>query len=70
MTIDEKFINKQVRLSIHQTMCLRCVEKKKLLGRHKFVKWLNYFNKIQKQPPEVFYNKAAILKTSQYSQDE
>ena len=31
---DDKFINKRVRLFIHQTMPLRRVEKKKLLGRH------------------------------------
>ena len=43
-------------------MCLKCVEKKKILGRHNkdislnaFPKWLfNYFYKMQKQPPEVF----------------
>ena len=44
LTIDNKFINKRVRLFIHQTMCLKCVEKKKLLGCHnKNAKWFNYF---------------------------
>ena len=35
-----------MRLYIHQTMCLKRVEKKKLLGRHnKVAKWLlNYLN--------------------------
>ena len=32
--IDDKLINKRVRLFIHQTICLKRVEKKKLLGRH------------------------------------
>ena len=43
-------------------MCLKGVEKKKLSGRHnKFAKWLfNYFKKIKKQPPEVFYKKAVL----------
>ena len=47
LTIDEKFINKQVRLFIHQPMCLKRHEKKKLLVRHdKVAKWLfNYFKK-------------------------
>ena len=37
-------------------MCLKRVEKKKLLGCHnKAVKWFNYFQKIQKQPPEVCF---------------
>ena len=46
-------------------MCLKRVEQKKILVRHKVVaKWL------QKQPPEVFYKKAILLKASQYSQDE
>ena len=65
MTIDDKFINIQVLLFIHQRLRPRRVEKKKLLGRHKEVaKWLfNYFKKIQKQPPEVFYKKAVPLKS-------
>ena len=33
LTIDEKF-NKLFRFFIHQTMCLKCVEKKKLLESH------------------------------------
>ena len=43
-------------------MCLKRVEKKKLLGRHnKVAKWfLIAFKKIQKQPPEVFYKKAVL----------
>ena len=32
--IDDKLINKRVRLFIHQTICLKRAEKKKLLGRH------------------------------------
>ena len=52
-------------------MCLKCVEKKKLLGRHnKVAKWLFNYRKIQKEPPEVFYKKTVLLKTSQYSQDD
>ena len=53
-------------------MCLKRVEKKKLSGRqNKVAKWLfNYIKKIQKQPLEVFFKKAVLLKTSQYSQDE
>ena len=43
--------NKRVRLFIHQTMCLKRVEKKKLLGRHnKVLKWL--FNYIKKKNTE------------------
>ena len=59
LTIDGKFINKRVRLFIHQTMSLKRVEKEKILGRHnKVAKWLfNYFKKIQKQLPEMFYKK-------------
>ena len=35
-------------------MCLKCIEKKKLLGRHN--KWLfNYF-----KPQEVFYKKTIV----------
>ena len=84
LTIDDKCINKRVRLFIHQTMCLKRVGKKKLLGRHKVAKWLfNYFLKrhwsshlkcsikklflktsqyLQKQPPDVFYEKRCSLK--------
>ena len=52
LTIDYKFINKQVRLSL-------CVEKKKILVRHSQVvkqhQLFKYFlqKKIQKQPQEV-----------------
>ena len=44
---DDNLINKWVRFFIHQTMCLKHVEKKKILGRHnKLAKWLfNYFKK-------------------------
>ena len=46
LTIDKKFINKQVSLLIHQTMCLKRSENKKLLGRHnKVAKWFYYFKK-------------------------
>ena len=47
------------------------LRRKKLLGRHNNVaKWLfNNFLKIQKQPSEVFYRKAVLLKTSEYSLD-
>ena len=67
--MDDKFINKQVRFFVHQTMCLKRVEQKKLLGRYNksislntFAKWLfNYFfKKLQKQPPELFYKKAFV----------
>ena len=68
LTIDDKFINKPVRLFIHNTKCLKCVEKKKLLGRRNkdislktFVKWLLItFKKMQEHPPEVFYKKAVV----------
>ena len=58
---------KQVRLFIHHP-CLKHVEKKKLLGCHNRVislntvaKWLfNYFKKMQKQPPGVFYKKVVV----------
>ena len=63
LTIDDKFINKRVRLFIHQTMCLKGIEKKKLWRRHnKVAKWFNYFQKIEKQPPEVFYKKLLFKK--------
>ena len=44
LIIDDKFINKRLRLSIHQTMSLKRVEKEKILGRQiKVAKWLfNY----------------------------
>ena len=63
LTIDDKFINKQVQLFIHQTMYLKRVETKKLLGCYnKVVNWLfNYFYKIQIQPPGVFYKKLLYL---------
>ena len=49
LTIDDKFINKRVRLFIHQTMCLKRVQEKKLLVPHnKVVKWLFTFKKAQK----------------------
>ena len=49
-------------------VCLKRVEKKKLLGRHNknislntFARWLfNYFKKMQRQPPEVFYKKVVV----------
>ena len=34
LTVDDKFINKRVRLFIHQAMYLKRVEKKKFLGCH------------------------------------
>ena len=43
-TIDDKFINKRVRPFIHQ-ICLKRVEKKKLLRRHSKVISLNTFAK-------------------------
>ena len=44
LTIDDKFINKRVQIFMHQTMCLKRVEEKKLLGRHKKVaKWLFHY---------------------------
>ena len=44
-------------------MCLKRVEKKKLLGRHNKEIFLNtFFKKMQKQPPEVFYKKTIIKK--------
>ena len=44
LTIDDKFINKWLLLFIHQT-CLKRVEKKKNLGRHKKEISLNTFAK-------------------------
>ena len=50
LIIDGKFINKRVRLFIHQTIC----REEKLLVRHNKVAKYDYFlKKIQKQPPEV-----------------
>ena len=67
-------IYKKTSSTFHTSnMCLKRVEKKKLLGRHnKVAKWLFnfFFLKKKKQPPEVFYKKALLLKTSQYSQKE
>ena len=40
-------------------MCLKCIEKKKLLGRHNKCLF-SYFKKMQKKPPEVFYKKAVV----------
>ena len=64
MKNDKKFINKQVQLFIHQTICLTHAEKKKILGHYNKVAndFLITFKKIQKQPPEVFYKKAVFLK--------
>ena len=49
LTNDDKYINKQVWLFIHQTMFVSGVEKNKLLWRYEFhtsAKWLfNYFQK-------------------------
>ena len=49
---------------MYQTICLKRVEKKKILVRHnKVAEWLfNHFLKIQKQPSEVLYKKAVPLK--------
>ena len=44
-------------------MCLKRIEKKKLLGRHNKEISLNTFlKKMQKQPPEVFYKKTVVKK--------
>ena len=59
-----KYENFQLLKAHPETMCLKCVE-------NKVSKWLFItFKTIQKQPPQVFYKKAVLLKTSQYSQDE
>ena len=65
MTIDDKFINKQVQLF----MCLKRVEiiRKSLQGCEMTV---ITFENIQKQLPEVLYKKAVLLKLLQYSHDE
>ena len=59
LTIDEKFINKRVCLSIYQPMCLKrvpSVEKKSLLVQKGCENGcLITFKKIQKEPPEVYY---------------
>ena len=40
LTIDYKFMNKRIRLFIHQTMCLKRAEKEKILVHHNNVaKW-------------------------------
>ena len=45
LIIDNKYINKRIRLFIHQAACLKRVEKKKLLGFYNKVAKLlfNYF---------------------------
>ena len=47
-------------------MSLKCVEKKKYWNFITRLRngYLITFKKIQKQPPEMFYKKAALLKTS------
>ena len=52
LTIDDDFINKRVRLFIHQTMCR---EEKIIKLHNKVAKYLldYFFKKIQKHPPEV-----------------
>ena len=62
-----KCLNRRVELFLHQTICLKRVEKKTLLGRHnkdmRFTplqnSYLIIFKNMQKQPPE-FYKKAAL----------
>ena len=50
-------------------MCLKRVEKKKLLGRHnKEISLNTFFKKIQKQPPEVFYKKAVVKKLAIFTE--
>ena len=63
-TVDGKFINKRVRLFMHQTPCLNRVEKKIFLGRHNRLanSCIITFKKMQEQPLEVLY-KEAVLKT-------
>ena len=59
LTIDDKFINKRVRLFMHQNVWRR----KNLLIRHsRAAKQLfNYsFKKVQKQPPDVFCKKSVV----------
>ena len=60
--IDHKFINKRVRLFIHQTMSLKSGEKKKILGRLGRLQngCLITFKKIQRQPPEMLHKKAVL----------
>ena len=66
-----QMINKRVRLFIHQTMCLKRVGKKKLLGRHKVAKWLfNYFLKKHRSSHLRCSIKKLFLKTSQYLQKQ
>ena len=51
-------------------MCLKRVEKKKLLGRHnKQISLNTFFKKIQKQPPEVFYKKAVVKKLAIFTEN-
>ena len=56
LTIDDKFINKWVRLCIHQTMC----REEKSISSYVKTRLRNtclivlFFKKIQKQPSEVF----------------
>ena len=75
-TIDDKFVNQQVLLFIHQTICvsLKLDEKKKLLGRHNKdlslkIYWpftplrnscLITFKKMEKQLPDKFCKKAVL----------
>ena len=68
LTIDEKFINKRVRLFVHQTMCFfkKCWEEKK----YSFKNLLTFtplrngclitFEKMQKQPPKKFCEKSVL----------
>ena len=68
LIMDCKFINKRVRLFIHQKMCLERFEKEKILVRHNnLAKCLfNYFFKKNTETPrEVFYKKA-VLFNSEY----
>ena len=68
-TLTELF-RKRFWLFMQQTMCPKCVDKTKILGRqnkdisltvgnHTFAKWLfNYFLKNAEAGPEVFYKKS------------
>ena len=50
-------------------MCLKRIEKKKLLGRHNKEISLNTFlKKMQKQPPEVFYKKTVVKKLAIFTE--
>ena len=69
LAVDDKFINKRVRIFTHQTMCLKRAEKKTLLGRHtKVVTCL--LNKYRSNHLRCSFKKAVLLITSHYSQDE